>query len=63
LDEIIPDRDVGVISDESVRQVVFVGQVTVVTQVKVVTLSTLPAKPSQTVHTTYVTRDGFVSHT
>ena len=61
--EFSPDRERSVVSDESMRQVMFVGHVAVMTQVKVVTLSTVPANATQSVHTTYVARDVPVTHT
>jgi len=62
-DEFLPDGDVGVVSDEGVRQVMLLGHVAVVTQVKVMTSGALPANATQSVHTTYVTRDAFVTYT
>ena len=62
-DESVPDRERSVVSDEGVRQVMFVGHVAVVTQVIVIALSTLPAITVQSFHSTHVAIDVLVTHT
>ena len=56
-------RTRSIVSEERVWQVVLVGHVAVVTQVIIVTHSTLPAKTSQWIRRTFVTPDAPVRHT
>ena len=60
--ERLPDGDRRVISEEGVH-VMFVGHVAIITQVKVVTHSTLPANTTQTIHIARVAYDVHVTDT
>jgi len=61
--EFLPDRERSIISEERMRQVKFVGHVAVMTQVTVVTLGTVPASTTHSVHMTHSTDDALMTYT